>query len=159
MSVRMSNLDNERDERDEDSHEDRGISECTVVRRPLIAVIFGGGEGFDAPSAVAAFLTAPPSFPPLSVSNTRFIAAVLERHTHTPERRRRYWGRSGTESDHGRTRHAYPQKSSATPPPPCPPSKKGKSYEAAVDLSKDEVNEASRHRWKAKSGQIVLEQL
>lgn len=27
MSVRMSNLDNERDERDEDSHEDRGISE------------------------------------------------------------------------------------------------------------------------------------
>lgn len=28
MSVRMSNLDNERDERDEDSHEDRGISKC-----------------------------------------------------------------------------------------------------------------------------------
>lgn len=27
MSVRMSNLDNERDDRDEDSHEDRGISE------------------------------------------------------------------------------------------------------------------------------------
>ena len=27
MSVRMSNLDNERDEREEDSHEDRGISE------------------------------------------------------------------------------------------------------------------------------------
>lgn len=53
----MSNLDNERDERDEDSHEDRGISECTVVRRPLIAVIFGGGEGFDARNAVAAFLT------------------------------------------------------------------------------------------------------
>lgn len=26
MSVRMSNLDNERDDRDEDSHEDRGIS-------------------------------------------------------------------------------------------------------------------------------------
>lgn len=40
----------------------------------------------------------------LSVSNTRFIAAVIERHTHTPERRRRYWGRSGTESDHGETR-------------------------------------------------------
>lgn len=37
----------------------------------------------------------------LLVSNTRFIAAVIERHTHTPERRRRYWGRSGTESDHG----------------------------------------------------------
>lgn len=42
-------------------------------------------------------------FLPLSVSNTRFIAAVIERHTHTPERRRRYWGRSGTESDHGKT--------------------------------------------------------
>lgn len=42
-------------------------------------------------------------FSPLSVSNTRFIAAVIERHTHTPERRRRYWGRSGTESDHGKT--------------------------------------------------------
>lgn len=40
----------------------------------------------------------------LSVSNTRFIAAVIERHTHTPERRRRYWGRSGTESDHGKTK-------------------------------------------------------
>lgn len=26
MSVRMSNLDNDRDERDDDSHEDRGIS-------------------------------------------------------------------------------------------------------------------------------------
>lgn len=37
-----------------------------------------------------------------SVSNTRFIAAVIERHTHSPERRRRYWGRSGTESDHGK---------------------------------------------------------
>lgn len=32
MSVRMSNLDNERDERDEDSHEDRGISECTPIK-------------------------------------------------------------------------------------------------------------------------------
>lgn len=31
MSVRMSNLDNERDERDEDSHEDRGISECSLI--------------------------------------------------------------------------------------------------------------------------------
>lgn len=134
MSVRMSNLDNERDERDEDSHEDRGISECTVVRRPLIPVIFGVG-GVDARN-VAAFLIAPLSFPPLSVSNTRFIAAVLERHTHTPERRRRYWGRSGTESDHGRTRRAYPEKSSSTPPPP--PSKKGKSYAAAVDLLKEE---------------------
>lgn len=41
-------------------------------------------------------------FCPLPVSNTRFIAAVIERHTHTPERRRRYWGRSGTESDHGK---------------------------------------------------------
>lgn len=30
MSVRMSNLDNERDERDEDSHEDRGISMFSV---------------------------------------------------------------------------------------------------------------------------------
>ncbi|KAF2978392.1 hypothetical protein EK904_005486 [Melospiza melodia maxima] len=60
MSVRMSNLENDRDERDDDSHEDRGI-----------------------------------------ISNTRFIAAVIERHAHSPERRRRYWGRSGTESDHG----------------------------------------------------------
>lgn len=42
----------------------------------------------------------------LPVSNTRFIAAVIERHTHTPERRRRYWGRSGTESDHGKN-HAW----------------------------------------------------
>lgn len=31
MSVRMSNLDNERDERDEDSHEDRGISEFDAL--------------------------------------------------------------------------------------------------------------------------------
>uniref|UniRef100_A0A6I8NAW0 VWFA and cache domain-containing protein 1 n=1 Tax=Ornithorhynchus anatinus TaxID=9258 RepID=A0A6I8NAW0_ORNAN len=62
MSVRMSNLENDRDERDDDSHEDRGI-----------------------------------------ISNTRFIAAVIERHAHSPERRRRYWGRSGTESDHGET--------------------------------------------------------
>lgn len=31
MSVRMSNLDNERDERDEDSHEDRGISEFATL--------------------------------------------------------------------------------------------------------------------------------
>lgn len=31
MSVRMSNLDNERDERDEDSHEDRGISEFAAL--------------------------------------------------------------------------------------------------------------------------------
>lgn len=34
MSVRMSNLENDRDERDDDSHEDRGISEyssCLVV--------------------------------------------------------------------------------------------------------------------------------
>ncbi|KTG36181.1 hypothetical protein cypCar_00000251, partial [Cyprinus carpio] len=30
MSVRMSNLDNERDDRDEDSHEDRGISYSTM---------------------------------------------------------------------------------------------------------------------------------
>ncbi|OWK04668.1 hypothetical protein Celaphus_00002463, partial [Cervus elaphus hippelaphus] len=59
MSVRMSNLENDRDERDDDSHDDRGI-----------------------------------------ISNTRFIAAVIERHAHSPERRRRYWGRSGTESDH-----------------------------------------------------------
>ncbi|CAL9695569.1 unnamed protein product [Knipowitschia caucasica] len=74
MSVRMSNLENERDERDEDSHEDRGI-----------------------------------------ISNTRFIAAVIERHTHTPERRRRYWGRSGTESDHGYSTMS-PQEDSENPP-------------------------------------------
>lgn len=42
----------------------------------------------------------------LLVSNTRFIAAVIERHAHSPERRRRYWGRSGTESDHGKTLEA-----------------------------------------------------
>ncbi|XP_060775913.1 VWFA and cache domain-containing protein 1 isoform X1 [Neoarius graeffei] len=74
MSVRMSNLDNERDERDDDSHEDRGI-----------------------------------------ISNTRFIAAVIERHTHSPERRRRYWGRSGTESDHGYSTMS-PQEDSENPP-------------------------------------------
>lgn len=33
MSVRMSNLENDRDDRDEDSHEDRGISECRGGRR------------------------------------------------------------------------------------------------------------------------------
>lgn len=32
MSVRMSNLDNERDDRDEDSHEDRGISEYSFCQ-------------------------------------------------------------------------------------------------------------------------------
>ncbi|XP_027002706.1 VWFA and cache domain-containing protein 1 isoform X3 [Tachysurus fulvidraco] len=74
MSVRMSNLENERDERDDDSHEDRGI-----------------------------------------ISNTRFIAAVIERHTHSPERRRRYWGRSGTESDHGYSTMS-PQEDSENPP-------------------------------------------
>ncbi|MGH0183666.1 UNVERIFIED_CONTAM: hypothetical protein FKN15_025037 [Acipenser sinensis] len=74
MSVRMSNLDNERDERDEDSHEDRGI-----------------------------------------MSNTRFIAAVIERRSHSPERRRRYWGRSGTESDHGYSTMS-PQEDSENPP-------------------------------------------
>ncbi|TVK90659.1 VWFA and cache domain-containing protein 1 [Bagarius yarrelli] len=74
MSVRMSNLDNERDERDDDSHEDRGI-----------------------------------------ISNTRFISAVIERHTHSPERRRRYWGRSGTESDHGYSTMS-PQEDSENPP-------------------------------------------
>lgn len=42
-----------------------------------------------------------------TVSNTRFIAAVIERHTHSPERRRRYWGRSGTESDHGNDVHMF----------------------------------------------------
>ncbi|XP_023574065.1 VWFA and cache domain-containing protein 1 isoform X2 [Octodon degus] len=74
MSVRMSNLENDRDERDEDSHEDRGI-----------------------------------------ISNTRFIAAVIERHAHSPERRRRYWGRSGTESDHGYSTMS-PQEDSENPP-------------------------------------------
>ncbi|EHB12295.1 VWFA and cache domain-containing protein 1 [Heterocephalus glaber] len=74
MSVRMSNLENDRDERDDDSHEDRGI-----------------------------------------ISNTRFIAAVMERHAHSPERRRRYWGRSGTESDHGYSTMS-PQEDSENPP-------------------------------------------
>lgn len=41
MSVRMSNLENDRDERDDDSHEDRGISEyppppAACVSRRLI---------------------------------------------------------------------------------------------------------------------------
>ncbi|CAB1332223.1 unnamed protein product [Coregonus sp. 'balchen'] len=49
------------------------------------------------------------------VSNTRFIAAVIERHTHSPERRRRYWGRSGTESDHGYSTMS-PQEDSENPP-------------------------------------------
>lgn len=88
MSVRMSNLDNERDDRDEDSHEDRGISEYGSVNQQPVN-----------PWALNAAV-----FSPLPVSNTRFIAAVIERHTHTPERRRRYWGRSGTESDHGKMR-------------------------------------------------------
>ncbi|CDQ98256.1 unnamed protein product, partial [Oncorhynchus mykiss] len=48
-------------------------------------------------------------------SNTRFIAAVIERHTHSPERRRRYWGRSGTESDHGYSTMS-PQEDSENPP-------------------------------------------
>ncbi|XP_063283945.1 VWFA and cache domain-containing protein 1 isoform X1 [Pelobates fuscus] len=74
MSLRMSNLENDRDERDDDSHEDRGI-----------------------------------------ISNTRFIAAVIERHAHSPERRRRYWGRSGTESDHGYSTMS-PQEDSENPP-------------------------------------------
>lgn len=32
MSVRMSNLEHDRDERDDDSHEDRGISEYAALR-------------------------------------------------------------------------------------------------------------------------------
>lgn len=40
MSVRMSNLDNERDERDEDSHEDRGISECSLIIPWLKTLLF-----------------------------------------------------------------------------------------------------------------------
>ncbi|KAF1553883.1 VWFA and cache domain-containing protein 1, partial [Eudyptula albosignata] len=51
----------------------------------------------------------------LPVSNTRFIAAVIERHAHSPERRRRYWGRSGTESDHGYSTMS-PQEDSENPP-------------------------------------------
>uniref|UniRef100_A0A8C2NKA2 VWFA domain-containing protein n=1 Tax=Capra hircus TaxID=9925 RepID=A0A8C2NKA2_CAPHI len=47
--------------------------------------------------------------------NTRFIAAVIERHAHSPERRRRYWGRSGTESDHGYSTMS-PQEDSENPP-------------------------------------------
>ncbi|XP_010603533.1 VWFA and cache domain-containing protein 1 [Fukomys damarensis] len=77
MSVRMSNLEtdrDDRDDRDDDSHEGRGI-----------------------------------------ISNTRFIAAVMERHAHSPERRRRYWGRSGTESDHGYSTMS-PQEDSENPP-------------------------------------------
>uniref|UniRef100_A0A672MXS4 VWFA and cache domain-containing protein 1 n=1 Tax=Sinocyclocheilus grahami TaxID=75366 RepID=A0A672MXS4_SINGR len=49
------------------------------------------------------------------ISNTRFIAAVIERRTHSPERRRRYWGRSGTESDHGYSTMS-PQEDSENPP-------------------------------------------
>ncbi|XP_075930052.1 VWFA and cache domain-containing protein 1 isoform X1 [Petromyzon marinus] len=79
MSVRMSNIDTERDE---DSHEDRGI-----------------------------------------MGHTRFIAAVMERRAHSPDRRRRYWGRSGTESDHGYSTMS-PQEDSENPPcglDPLPP--------------------------------------
>lgn len=99
MSVRMSNLDNERDERDEDSHEDRGISECCLFTHQLnLVTVFFTFNLITKPGFVLTCV-----FSPLAVSNTRFIAAVIERHTHTPERRRRYWGRSGTESDHGKT--------------------------------------------------------
>lgn len=110
MSVRMSNLDNERDDRDEDSHEDRGISEysfCQAAPPP------------HPPHPADDRLVNAAVFPPLPVSNTRFIAAVIERHTHTPERRRRYWGRSGTESDHGRTaRRRTDEANQGLPPPP-----------------------------------------
>lgn len=92
------------------------------------------------PVDAAVFLTAAASFSPLLVSNTRFIAAVLERHTHTPERRRRYWGRSGTESDHGRTRHSRFH-------PSYTHTATVKSYEAVADLLAEEVTDASQHRW------------
>uniref|UniRef100_A0A8C4QBV0 Cache domain containing 1 n=1 Tax=Eptatretus burgeri TaxID=7764 RepID=A0A8C4QBV0_EPTBU len=35
------------------------------------------------------------------IGHTRFIAAVMERRAQSTERRRRYWARSGTDSDHG----------------------------------------------------------
>jgi hypothetical protein len=94
MSVRMSNLDNERDE---DSHEDRGISK--YCRRISISVL----EDLDLTLSLFLVLNLDVFLSRPAVSNTRFIAAVIERHTHSPERRRRYWGRSGTESDHGKT--------------------------------------------------------
>lgn len=115
MSVRMSNLDNERDERDEDSHEDRGISKCCFksdgstfkyfkylveVFLTLFNLYYFKAEIWRSPNRAFVLICA---LSLLLVSNTRFIAAVIERHTHTPERRRRYWGRSGTESDHGKT--------------------------------------------------------
>lgn len=59
-----------------------------------------------------------------AVSNTRFIAAVIERHTHSPERRRRYWGRSGTESDHGKSAYVFM----------CTPSSKSKEKTILVGL-------------------------
>ncbi len=40
MSVRMSNLENDRDERDDDSHEDRGISEYSAA---LLQNVSAGG--------------------------------------------------------------------------------------------------------------------
>lgn len=110
MSVRMSNLDNERDERDEDSHEDRGISKFCLTsdgetfkykRCSTVINSYHSSRRIRVPLMGLCVVTS--VLPSFSVSNTRFIAAVIERHTHTPERRRRYWGRSGTESDHGKT--------------------------------------------------------
>ena len=54
MSVRMSNLDNERDERDEDSHEDRGISEYRQHQEAKFVRVkhhdFEGSQAFRSPS-------------------------------------------------------------------------------------------------------------
>ena len=43
MSVRMSNLENDRDERDDDSHDDRGISEYLHASTPTCQQ--GAGPG------------------------------------------------------------------------------------------------------------------
>ncbi len=69
-----------------------------------------------------------------AVSNTRFIAAVIERHTHSPERRRRYWGRSGTESDHGKSAYVCM----------CIPSSKSKGKTVLVGLKRSFWNKGQR---------------
>lgn len=119
----MSNLENERDERDDDSHEDRGISKSFILCFLYIKTLtlsFCKPNPFLKKSIKCLLVIFMQTrliwiFRPMcdashtffstllcTVSNTRFIAAVIERHTHSPERRRRYWGRSGTESDHGK---------------------------------------------------------
>lgn len=74
-----------------------GIGEEIVCRKTVVLYLICPTE------LIQHFVTNQLCFLLSAVSNTRFIAAVIERHAHSPERRRRYWGRSGTESDHGET--------------------------------------------------------